>query len=199
MMEDGRVEDHITSNEYESDDEDCSDGMLLEERCDGDESVGHRFMMENTGLDQPSLVGSNVFVDGNSDPTVMHAFSEHRRLLSTQPSVNYNSKSLHDHVSKKDVEINLDNHVIAAANFQAVEPSKNLEHHDSICYTGLRHETTQVKEKLVPHNHAHVKEIHASDPTCSNFRNDHPLQTVEYEAHAKIPHHMKEHHNNNKE
>ncbi|KAI3740087.1 hypothetical protein L2E82_30505 [Cichorium intybus] len=99
MMEDGRVEGHITSNEYES-------------------------------LDQPPLVGSNVFINGNSDTTGMHAVSEHGRLLSTQPSVNYNSKSLHDHVSKKDVEINMDNHVIAAANFQAVEPSKTLEHHD---------------------------------------------------------------------
>ncbi|KAI3723663.1 hypothetical protein L2E82_35418 [Cichorium intybus] len=53
---------------------------------------------------------------------------EHGRLSSTQPTVNYNSNSLHDHASKKDVEITMDNHVIAAANLQVVEPSKTLEH-----------------------------------------------------------------------
>ncbi|KAI3723651.1 hypothetical protein L2E82_35405 [Cichorium intybus] len=76
MMEDGRVEDFITSDHKKTYDEDCSNGMLLEDGCNGYESVGARKVMEETALAQASPIDPNVFVDGNSDPTVMDAASD---------------------------------------------------------------------------------------------------------------------------
>ncbi|KAI3701104.1 hypothetical protein L2E82_45748 [Cichorium intybus] len=75
------------------------DAVMAGDGCDGDESVGARKVMEETALAQGSPIDPNVFVDGNSYPTVKDAASDPTSpLLSTvmhAKSVNGNSNHGH--------------------------------------------------------------------------------------------------------
>ncbi|KAI3699727.1 hypothetical protein L2E82_44199 [Cichorium intybus] len=91
MMEDGMVEDAITSNENEGEDEDDpSDGMLLEDGRDGDDLVVAGNVIEASAYGgavsaQPSPI------DVKDCSTVMHTgdvTSDLGRLPSTRPTVN---------------------------------------------------------------------------------------------------------------